>query len=82
MIGMIAIILIAWILGAILTYAVIGYVAPHEVEDDEVIAMSLCLMLWPFLLVFGMGYVIVKLLSMFGDWLRGFLVGLFGKQGE
>ena len=78
----IAIILITWVICAILTYVVIGYIDPDELEGDEVLTMWICLTLWAALIVIGFGYFVVKLLSKFGDWLRGFLVGLFEKDGE
>ena len=82
MIGIIAIILIAWTMCAILTYAIIGYIDPDEVEGDEASTMALCFAIWPILAFVFVGYAIMKWLSHFGDWARGFLVGLFGKRGE
>ena len=78
----IAIILITWVMCAILTYVVIGYIDPDELEGDEVLTMWICLTLWAPMIVIGFGYFVVKLLSKFGDWLRGFLTGLIKKDGE
>ena len=82
MINIIAIILIMWTICAVIAYAIVGYIAPGEVEGNEIEAMALCFTNWYLLFLIGIGYLIFSTLSKVGDWTRGFLVGLFRKRGE
>ena len=74
--------ILAWMFCSIVTYAIVGYINPDEVEGEEALSMFVCLISWPLLMVIGFGYFVVRLLSKLGDWLRGFLTGLIKKDGD
>lgn len=86
MIGIIAIILIVWTICAVLAYAIVGYIDPDEVEGFEAEAMWICFLTWPLIALVCAVVIpirfICRQMTKLGDWLRGFLVGLFGKRGE
>ena len=78
--------ILAWPLCSIGTYAIIGYIDPDDVEGFEAEVMLVCFLLWPLIalasvLVMPIRF-ICRQMAKLGDWLRGFLVGLFGKDGE
>ncbi len=72
--------ILIWLLCAIIAYAIIKNLDPGEVEGDEAMAMFLCFLIWPALLIWGIGYLIFHKLSAFGEFAAGFIAHLFKKD--
>lgn len=69
--------ILIWLLCAIIAYGIVKNIDPDEVEGNEVMAMFLCFIIWPLLLIFGIGYLAFHELTKFGEFAAGFISHLF-----
>lgn len=74
-------VIIAWIICAIVTYGVMKFTDYIDEIDDESLFMLGCIICWPLLIVITTGYFLLKKLSNLGEFVGGFLHGVFGKKG-
>ena len=65
--------IIAWVLCAAITYGVLMHVDPDEMEDEPLLGMFLCVLIWPLFVLIGIGIVILSRLSKIGMFFAGFL---------
>lgn len=74
-------VIIAWIICSIVTYGVMKFTDYIDEIDDEALFMLGCIICWPLLIVITTGYFLLKKLSNLGEFVGGFLHGVFGKKG-
>lgn len=74
-------VIIAWIMCAIVTYGIIEFTDYIDEIVDEALFMLGCIICWPLLIVIIIGYFLLKKLSNLGEFVGGFLHGVFGKKG-
>ncbi len=74
---MIIVFILLWLLCAIIAYGIIKVVDPDYVEGDEVLVMYLCFLLWPLLLIWGIGYLLLRKMIKLGEFVAGFISSLF-----
>lgn len=74
-------VIIAWIICAIVTYGIIEFLDYIDEIGDEALFMFGCIICWPLLIVITIGYFLLKKLSNLGEFVGGFLHGVFGKKG-
>lgn len=74
--------IIAWVLCAAITYGVLMHVDPDEMEDDPLLGMFMCVLIWPLFVLIGIGIVILSRLSKIGIFVAGFLDKLFEEKEE
>lgn len=74
--------IIAWLLCAAITYGVLMHVDPDEMEDDPLLGMFLCVLIWPFFILIGIGIVILSRLSKIGMFFAGLIDKLFERKEE
>lgn len=79
---MIIAVILVWLMCAVITYGIIKAKNPDEIEGEEVFSMFMCLMVWPFLLIFGIGYLLLSKLSKLGEFVAGFINSLFSGDKE
>lgn len=80
---MILIIIAAWIICTLITYVIIEAEEP-DVDDEKVSTMAVCFGFWWLLLTVFIGEKVFKIvfkeLSKVGDFIGGFIAGLFGNR--
>ena len=69
----VALTVIAWVICAGITCGCMMHFIPDEWGDTPVFCMWMCLMVWPMLLLMGIGYIVLKQLSKVGSFFAGFL---------
>ena len=74
--------IIAWVLCAAITYGVLMHVDPDEMEDDPLLGMFICVLIWPLFILIGIGIVILSRLSKIGMFFAGLIDKLFEKKEE
>lgn len=79
---MISIIIIGWVICSLICYMIVETAEPDSTEDEKVSTMAMCFCVWWLLLLVIIGEAVLKFLTKICDWLRGFLVGLFRKDGK
>lgn len=74
--------IIAWVLCAAITYGVLMHVDPDEMEDDPLLGMFMCVLIWPLFVLIGIGIVILSRLSKIGMFFAGLIDKLFEEKEE
>lgn len=74
--------IIAWVLCAAITYGVLMHVDPDEMEDEPLLGMFICVLIWPYFFLIGIGIVILSRLSKIGMFFAGLIDKLFEKKED
>ena len=73
--------IIGWVIIAIITNGILMYRMPEEWgQEDAWLGGLICLMGWPFILLIGIGYFILKRLSYLSIMITGFLDKMGGSK--
>ena len=72
-----------WIIGSLITYVIIEAEEP-DADDEKASTMAVCFCFWWLFLIVFIGEKVFKIvfkeLSKVGDFIGGFIIGLFGKR--
>lgn len=79
---MIIVVFLVWLMCAVIAYGIIKVIDPDEIEGEEAFSMFMCVMVWPFLLIVGIGYLLLSKLSKLGEFAAGFITSLSSGDKE
>ena len=74
--------IIAWVFCATITYGALMHVNPDEIEDEPLLGMFMCVLIWPLFILIGIGIVILSRLSKIGMFCAGFIDKLFEEKED